>query len=363
MGVGRLQSFVDLDRTFGSQPIHLGPRLARLDVGRGREELYRDQLPELLRALANETRVASITASSAIEGVTVDPDRVEGLSRPGVQPRRFRNRNEREFAGYRDAMDEIMSTGKLERITVPYILHLHRQLFQYTDGGGGRLKTDQNLIASYEHGHRENLFTPPSPKETEFLLSELVVRYQAAVDAQAAHPILLIAAFVLDFLAIHPVADGNGRVARLLTTHALLEQEYRVARYASVEQRMYDTKNAYYAALYSSQRNWHDGTHDVWPWVGYLTSVLESAYDDFEARITARRGLSGLSKQERVREYILHHAPAVFRIRDIRGALPGISDPTIRLVLGELREGGLLEIDQAAGRYGRNAAWHRVRSE
>jgi len=29
--------------------------------------LFRDQLPELLRALADETRVASITASNAIE--------------------------------------------------------------------------------------------------------------------------------------------------------------------------------------------------------------------------------------------------------------------------------------------------------
>ncbi len=95
------------------------------------------------------------------------------------------------------------------------------------------MKTDQNLIASYEHGHREILFTPPSPKETEFRLSALVERFQSATEAQVAHPVLRIAAFVLDFLAIHPVADGNGRLARLLTTHALLDQEYGVARYVS----------------------------------------------------------------------------------------------------------------------------------
>ena len=214
-----MRSFIDLDRTLGSQPLRLGARLARLDVGRGREALYRDQLPELLRALANETRVASITASSAIEGVTVDPGRIEGLALAGAEPRRFRNRNEREFAGYRDAMDEIMLATALEPITVPYILHLHRQLFRYTAGGGGQLKTEQNLIASYEQGHREIPFTPASPQETPFLLSELVERYRSASETQAAHPILLIAGFVLDFLAIHPVADGNGRLARLLTTH------------------------------------------------------------------------------------------------------------------------------------------------
>src|SRR3989304_3758521 len=99
-----MRSFVDLERTLGSQPLKLGSRLARLDFGHGREGPYRDQLPELLRVLAEETRIASITASSAIEGVTVAPNRLEGLVREGHEPRRFRNRNEREFAGHRDAL-------------------------------------------------------------------------------------------------------------------------------------------------------------------------------------------------------------------------------------------------------------------
>lgn len=352
-----MRSFVDLERTLGSQPIRLGVRLARLDVGRGHEAMYRDQLPELLRALADETRVTSITASGAIEGVTVDPNRVDGLAREGAEPRRFRNRNEREFAGYRDAIDEIMRPTTLEPITVPYILHLHRQLFRYADGAGGQLKTEQNLIASYEHGHRKILFTPPSPKETQFLLPELVERYRSASETQAAHPILLVAAFVLDFLAIHPVADGNGRLARLLTTHALLEHGYGAARYVSVEQRMFDTKNAYYAALYASQRDWHKGTHDIWPWAEYLVGVLADSYDDFESRVAARRNLAGMSKQERVREYVLHHAPVVFRLRDVRAALPGVSDQTIRLVLNELRREGLAGIDETSGGSGPRAAW------
>jgi Fic family protein len=355
-----MRSFGNLDRTLGGQPARLGAVLARVDVGRGREAMYRDQLPELLRALATETRIASITASSAIEGVTVAPNRLNGLVEGGAE-RRFRNRNEREFAGYRDAIDEIMRADVLEPVTVPYILHLHRQLFQYTEGGGGRLKTDQNLIVSYEHGHREILFTPPPPSQTGFLLVGLVDAFADAVAHQAAHPLLLVGAFVLDFLAIHPVADGNGRLARLLTTHLLLQQGYQVMRYASVEQRMFDTKNAYYAALYESQRNWHEAEHSVWPWIEYLASTLASAYDDFEARVAARRNLAVLSKQGRVREYVLHHAPQVFRLRDVRAALPGISDPTIRLVLRQLHDAGTIEIDESAGAHGPQAAWSRRR--
>lgn len=353
-----MRSFLDLDATFGGQPVRLGARLARLDVGRGREGMYRDQLPQLLDALAETTRIESITASSAIEGVIVDPGRIKGLVAPDGETRRFRNRNEREFAGYRDAIDEISRASELEAISVPYVLHLHRMLFHYTDDGCGRLKSAQNYIASYEQGHRQILFTPPSPKETEFLLPELLTRYHEAVANGAAHPILLIAGLILDFLAIHPVADGNGRLARLLTTHALLQHGYGVSRYVSVEQRMFDTKDDYYDALYASQRGWHTGEHDVWPWIDYLVGVLEAAYDDFEARVAARRNLSSLSKQEQVRQYVLDHAPRVFRARDVRAALPGVSDPTIKLVLGQLRRDGFIEPDEA-GASGPRAAWRR----
>jgi Fic family protein len=353
-----MRSFVDLERTFGGQPPRLGVELARLDVGRGREGLYRDQLPELLVALATETRVASITASSAIEGITVLPERLDGLVAPSAV-RRFRNRNEREFAGYRDAIDEIMRAQHLESVSLPYILHLHRQLFRHTDGGGGgQLKTEENLIVSYEHGYREVLFSPPPPAQTEFHLRSLVESYAEAEATGAAHPVLLVGAFVLDFLAIHPVADGNGRLARLLTTHLLFRAGYGVSRYASVEQRMFDTKNAYYAALQESQRGWHDAQHTIWPWIRYLVGTLADAYDDFESRMTARRSLVGLSKQERVREHVMHHAQRTFRVRDIRAALPGVSDPTIRLVLRRLRQEGMIGLIGETG--GPDSAWTRL---
>jgi Fic family protein len=353
-----MRSFVDLDRTFGSQPIRMGALFARLDVGRGREGLYRDQLPQLLDALSETARVRSITASNAIEGVIVDAGRIQGLAAEGAEPGRFRNRNEREFSGYRDAMDEISRATDLEAFTVPYVLHLHRLLFRHTDGGGGRLKTEQNLIVTYEHGHREVLFTPPSPKDSEFLLPELFTRYRAAAEDRAAHPILLIGGLVLDFLAIHPVADGNGRLARLITSHALLQQGYEVSRYVSVEQRMYETKDDYYDALYASQRGWHEGTHDIWPWIGYLVGVLTAAYDDFEVRVAAQRNLATGSKQDQVRRYVLEHAPQRFRVRDIRAALPGVSDQTIRLVLGALRREGLIQVDPRDAS-GPHAAWLR----
>jgi Fic family protein len=347
-----MRSFIDLDATFHGQPRELGPVLARIDTGRGREQLFEDQVPQALRQLSENARIASITASNAIEGVVVDADRAIKIAEGAP---RFRNRNEQEFAGYRDAIDSLMRPDQYEPLSVPLLLHLHRQLFQHSSGRGGYLKTEENFIVSYESGHREIVFTPPAPRDTEFLLTEAMDRYNAAKEQELGHPLILLGALILDILAIHPVADGNGRLARLVTTHELLSLGYGVARYVSLEQRIYESKNTYYSRLYESQQGWHTGEHTIWPWVSYLASVISAAYDDFEQRVAVARETGG-SKQERARRYILEQAPAEFRRRDIERALPGVSQATVRLVLNELRDAGRIAVDGG----GAGARWRRV---
>ncbi len=61
-------------------------------------------------------------------------------------------------------------------------------------------KQDDNKIVSRdERGIATVLFEPPPWQKTEFLLSELVARYNDALDQELAHPVVLIGAFILDF--------------------------------------------------------------------------------------------------------------------------------------------------------------------
>lgn len=182
-------------------------------------------------------------------------------------------------------------------------------------------------------------------------------RYAIADREQVAHPLVLLAALILDFLAIHPVLDGNGRVARLLTAYELLRLDYGVVRYVSIEQRIFETKNSYFAALERSQRDWHEADHSIWPWAEYLLEVIAEAYEDFEARIASAG--TATTKQERVRIQILERGPSEFRFRELKAALPDISDPTLRLVLNELRDAGLI---RASGQGG-GAIWIRSADE
>jgi Fic family protein len=350
-----MKSFQDPDRTFAGMPASLGVLLKGVDQGSGRQQFYEDQVPELLRGLARQTKIESITASNAIEGVEVDPDRAEALADAGQQ--RFRNRSEKEFAGYADALGALMREGALEPLTVPRLLEFHRKMLAHTNEQGGYLKREDNQIANREpDGSTRIIFRPPFWQETEGLLSGLCSSYGYVLEQRAVHPLIAIAAFILDLLAIHPVPDGNGRMARLATTHELLRLGYGVARYVSVEQRIYESKNAYYTALEQSQRGWHEGEHSIWPWAEYLIGILAASYEDFESRVVAGRGAEGGTKQNRIRQWALHEAPSVFKIKDVRRAVPGVSDPTIRLALRALRDEGRLEAESV----GKGAKWRRL---
>jgi Fic family protein len=342
------------ERPFDGMPADIGVLLQRVDINKGHERLYQDQVPELLRSLALETRVESIRASNAIEGVDVDRERAELLADEGGA--RFRNRNEKEFAGYRDAVDSMMRAERIEPPTITEVLALHRTLFKYTDLRGGYLKTDDNVIASYEAGQRKIVFKPPPWQETEGLLDSLCANYRFHSEHESAHPLVLLGAFILDFLAIHPVADGNGRTARLLSTQELLRLGYGVARYASVEQRIFETRNGYYAALEESQKGWRDGEHDIWPWIRYLIQTLGDCYELFEKRVAGAQSPEGMNKQERVRHWVMNLAKAEFRVRDIRMALPGISQQTVNIVLAEMKREGLIRPE----RTGPGARWRRL---
>ena len=204
-------------------------QLAHVDIGRGRQELFRNQLPALLTELASRARIASITASSALEGVVVY-DQARAAAIIGGKVTTLRTRSERELAGYRTALDDLFSQD-WRPLNVGLLLHLHRNLFEQTKVDGGRFKDSDNLVVDRSpDGSVEVRFVPVSAASTEYFTVELIDRYKDAVTQGQHHPVPLVGLFVLDLLTIHPFADGNGRVVRALTNALLDDAGYTVGR-------------------------------------------------------------------------------------------------------------------------------------
>jgi Fic family protein len=348
-----VRSFTDLDALIGRVPGRLVAQLSAIDFGRGSEALYRDQMPGLLTELADRARVQSITASSAIEGVVVaDAGRAERIINRRTST--LRNRSEQELAGYRDAQDYLFQEN-WRPLNAGLVLHLHRLLFAHTAMSGGAFKAEDNLVIDRSpDGSTTVRFKPVPAARTPFAIDDLIDRYHQAAATGEHHPVLLTGLFILDLLVIHPFEDGNGRVARLLTNAMLTDHGYTVGRYVSIEQAVAESADAYYQALLESTHGWHEGAADPWPWLRYFTSVLADAYSMFADRAASAKTPG--TKQQRIREHILCHAPVTFRLADIRTAVPGISDQTIRLVLEQLKNEGKVRSDGT----GRSATWTRT---
>jgi Fic family protein len=331
-------------------PAEVTRRVGSIDRMAGQAELYRHQFPRLLEALRGRARVESVEASSAIEGVTAPPARVEAVIRDLDQPR---NRPEAELRGYTLALSYVVDRGVSDaKVSVGLILHLHRLLYEPAGvAGAGQFKTADNLVVEADAGGGRHVrFTPVSAAQTPAAVANLVEMCEETLRGGVHHPLIVVAGFILDFTIIHPFGDGNGRVSRLLANLLLLRNGYDVSKYVSLERAIERTKDRYYSALLASTHEWHEGRHDPWPWARYFLEVIETTYRSFTTYAEQERSRG--SKQQRVRRYLEEHAHETFAMRDLRQALPGVSDATLRTVLSQLRQEGLVTATA-----GRSARW------
>ena len=177
-------------------------------------------------------------------------------------------------------------------------------------------------------------FRPAAAFETPSMIENLCNQFLREVDRGEVAPLLLLPMFVLDFLCIHPLNDGNGRMSRLLTLLLLYRSGYIVGKYISIEMLIEKTKDTYYDALQASSIGWHDGTNDYMPFVSYTLGIIKSAYKTFSDRVEYLT-TKGISKPERVRQFIESRLGKVTK-RGIMDACPDISATTIEKALGDL---------------------------
>lgn len=337
----------------------LGPSLVQtirlLGEYKGRQELFIRQSPQVLRTLRDAAVYASTESSNRIEGVVAAPERVRALVAGRSEPR---NRSEQEIAGYRDVLNTIhVHHGGME-LTSSLVLQLHRDLFQFAPGGGGRWKpADTQITETRADGTITVRFTPVSAQAVPDAMRTLHAEYAGALAAGEIEPLLLICAYVLDFLCIHPFRDGNGRMARLLTLLALYQAGYDVGRYVSLEALVEGSKESYYDALHTCSQGWHESAHTLVPWWEYMLGVvLLTAFREFERRVGTLTAKPG-AKREMIVDAVSRMS-GEFRYGDIERLLPAVSRPTINRVLRELRIQGVIRCSKA----GRDATWAKLAS-
>lgn len=327
------------------------------DLGeyRGKQTLYTQQSPQRLKVLRESAIIESAVSSNRIEGVNVDPARVRDIL---VSPRPlFRDRDEEEVRGYRDALTLIHKDAGGQPIANETIRKLHALTRgQIWDAGQFKDK-DCDIIERYADGSERIRFRTVPAADTQTAMEALVNDWRRCQDERWVPPLIALAAFNLDFLCIHPFRDGNGRVSRLLWLLQSYQLGYEVGRYISLERLVEENKDRYYEALAKSSQGWHEDQQDPWPYINFVLSIMKTAYREFVQRVGEVKAPRG-EKRERVIAGIGHllSGRKGFRLSELEQSCPGVSRDMVRRVLREQQEAGEI----ACNGRGPGAAWTRA---
>ena len=306
---------------------------------KGRNEVRRLENEPLFLKLREQAIIQSAVGSNAIEGVSTSDKRIRELLEKDAPPL---THDEKEILGYKKALQEIFQDGFRGNLSENLVLHLHRTLLEGSSPEAGKYKSRDNWIQERSpDGSIRVRFVPVSAQEVPSAMEQWLLAYQEARQQAAISPLLLIACAVHDFLCIHPFMDGNGRVSRLLTVLLLQQEGFDIVRYISLEEKIYQYRDAYYTALKASSAGWHENTTDYVPVMTFFLQVLYHCYKDLDQKFLDKKAKK-LPKAKQI-EILLEQSFVPVSKGDISRKLPEISISTIERVLGQLMRDGKIE--------------------
>ncbi|MFH1452757.1 MAG: Fic family protein [Armatimonadota bacterium] len=240
--------------------------------------------PQVLGRLKKTVLITSAGASTRIEGARFSDEDVEKLMR-GLSIQKFSDRDKQEVRGYYELLEKIFDSWKHISFSENSIKHLHQEMLRYVEKDKlhrGDYKKIENKVEMIDASGNSigKLFDTTAayliPKE----MQELVEWTKNALGEKKYHPLLLIGNFIVEFLAIHPFHDGNGRLSRILTNLLLLKSGYLFMPYISHEKIIEVNKPDYYMALRKSQKTFKTKSEDITDWLSFFSNVLltQSSY-------------------------------------------------------------------------------------
>ncbi len=268
-------------------------KIAEIDEFKGRWQALGKAAPDRLLTLRKIATIESTGSSTRIEGVKLTDKEVERLL-SGVRIHTFKTRDEQEVVGYGELMEMIFNSWDEISLTENHIKQLHGVLLKHSrkdERHRGEYKKLPNDVEAFDADKKRLgvVFKTATPFETPGEMESLIGQTRHALEGQEHHPLLVIAAFVLRFLAIHPFQDGNGRLSRALTTLLLLRSGYAYVPYSSMEKIIEDNKIEYYKALRTAQ------TEDaLLPWAKFFLNCLTAQKNTLARKMEHEKEIAAL---------------------------------------------------------------------
>ena len=300
--------------------------------------------PQILGKLKKSVIITSTGASTRIEGAKMTDLEIERFL-AALKSNPPENRDEEEVAGYANLLGRVFDNWKTLKLSESLILQFHEILLHYSKKDElhkGKYKTKENLVvARNKEGVQVTIFEPTEPWLVKKEMDDVLYWAKETLEEKTLHPLLVIANFIFEFLAVHPFEDGNGRLSRALTNMLLLQAGYEYIPYISLEEIIENKKDAYYMALRQSQKHHKTEEENMGPWLTFLLDVLLEQAKRAQELMENDDPVKLLSERQ-IQVYSLFDADPL-AVMDIKEKLPKVPEATIKQSLARLVSVKLIE--------------------
>ncbi len=293
--------------------------------------------PSYLRALRTKTIAVSAGSSVGIDWIGIPRREGPGGGSPG-SPAAAGELRKSSTACYAHLLKAIFERHAAMPLSSELLFSLHSGLLCSSPedrAHRGAYRSAPDRLAFLPRRSVEAIaLRPEDPERIPEKMDALIAWTNRRLGAPAFHPLLVAAAFVLEFLAIRPFAAGNGRTSRLLTSLLLLRCGYSHLPYASLEKAIAERKAEYYLALRKSQVSIHLPRPDLGPWFLAFLDAMRSQGRELKAALAPRPAGGRLSRnQEGALALLDRHGEITNRL--VAGEL-GLPRETAKQVLNRL---------------------------
>lgn len=311
-----------------------------------------------VESLAAQLLRSEAIASSQMEGVAVPSNRTLAKVVAGGRHHENASAAIEAVAAVTDAHD--WAAGD-EPFTVRIVERLHAAVARgdrALASHAGVLRTRQNWIGPDPHTPVGADFVPPPPADVPALIDDLC----AFLSRTDVPPVVQAAIAHAQFETIHPFADGNGRVGRILVGMALRRSGLAAGVVPPISLVLSRDRDAYVSGLTA----WRfDGTAGVDRWVRVICDALEEASaasqrlgDDIDALRRDWRSRSRHRRSDATAEKLIAVLPQLGVVGLHEGvARTGRSQEQVRQALNQLEADGVLR-QVTVGK--RNRQWESV---
>ncbi len=206
-----------------------------------------------------------------------------------------RERSIEEVAGCRGMLMSIYENASLlYPLRESDLRGLHHLLMSPYQGAGpyiGRYKVQSNSVVEHNRftGETRTVFqTADAGVITASAMADLVSWYNANLHTER-WPLAISCEFVYRFLAIHPFADGNGRMGRGLFLMSLLQSTQpiisSVARYLAIDRQIERHKEEYYFVLNQCSNgkfSQDSNQYKIAYFLRFMVKIISDALTDIE---------------------------------------------------------------------------------